>query len=57
MFAGRSNMNDDNHTTDDRSTVRKDLDDLDRTHGHRTGHYSREDVAAACHATAGGDHE
>lgn len=44
-------------TTDDSSTVKKDLDDADRTDGSRTGHYSREEILAACHATAGGDHE
>jgi len=50
-------MTDDTQSTDDRSTVRKDLDDVDRTDGFRTGHYSREGVAEACHAEEGQDHE
>lgn len=41
----------------DRSRVRKDLRRRDRTDGSRSGHYSREDLAAACHATEGQDHE
>jgi len=50
-------MTDNTQSTDDRSTVRKDLDDVDRTDGFRTGHYSREDVAEACHAEEGQGHE
>lgn len=50
-------MNAHHDTPDDRSTVRKDLEDADRTDGHRTGHYSREDVLTACHATEGASHE
>jgi len=50
-------MLDASNTTDDSSTVKKDLGDTDRTNGSRTGHYSREDVLAACHATEGADHE
>lgn len=50
-------MPENNQRNGHRCTVRKDLDDLDRTHGYRTGHHSREDVAAACHATEGQDHE
>jgi hypothetical protein len=50
-------MTDANHADDRTSIVQKDLDDADRTDGFRTGHYSREDVLAACHAEDGGDHE
>jgi len=41
----------------DESTVQKDLADADRTHGHPTGHYSREDVLEACDAEEGAAHE
>jgi hypothetical protein len=37
--------------------IRKDLDELDRTDGRRYDHYSAADVAEACHATEGQDHE
>lgn len=37
--------------------VEKRLSDCDRTRGYRFEHYSREDVAAALHATEGSDHE
>ncbi len=37
--------------------VQKRLKECDRTAGDRFEHYSREDVAAACHATEGMDHE
>lgn len=37
--------------------VQKRLDDCDRTDSYRFGHYSREEVAAALHATEGSDHE
>lgn len=50
-------MTDSNQRNGQRRIVRKDLDDLDRTDGHRTGHYSREGVAEACHATEGATHE
>jgi hypothetical protein len=50
-------MSDASHTPTDRSIVYKDLAALDRTGDGRLGHYSREDVAEACHATGGQDHE
>lgn len=50
-------MNDGSNRNTGRRIARKELDEIDRTAGHRTGHYSREDVAAACHATEGQDHE
>lgn len=40
-------------TTTDASTVRKDLDDADRTDGYSVEHYSHEQVAEACHAEEG----
>ena len=50
-------MTADNTPTDTTSTVRKDLDDCDRTRGFTVEHYSSEDVARACHAEEGQQHE
>jgi hypothetical protein len=50
-------MTDDNQRNGQRCIVQKDLDDCDRTDGHRSGHYSREGVTALCHATEGSDHD
>lgn len=46
-----------NAISDDDGTVRKDLDDADRTNGFTVGHYSHDEVAAACHASEGASHE
>lgn len=50
-------MSDENPEDQDESTVRKDLDEIDETDGDDEGHYSREDVAEACHAEEGQSHE
>ena len=50
-------MTERNTADTDESIVRKDLDDCDRTDGFTVEHYSREDVAAACHANGGQSHE
>lgn len=47
----------DTHHTDDRRTVSKNLDDADRTDGFASGHASREEVMALCHAQEGQDHD
>ena len=49
------NANTDSH--DDDSTVRKDLDDADRTAGFSVEHYSSGEVARACHAEEGRSHD
>jgi hypothetical protein len=46
-----------NDTHDADRIVRKDLDDADRTDGFTVGHYSHDEVAAACHASEGASHE
>ncbi len=50
-------MTADDTPTDTTSTVRKDLDDCDRTNGSTVEHYSADNIAAACHAEEGQNHE
>jgi hypothetical protein len=47
----------DTQTTDTERTVRKDLDDADRTAGFSVEHYSSGEVARACHAEEGRSHD
>ena len=54
---GDVSMTADDTPTDTTSTVRKDLDDCDRTAGSTVEHYSAADIAAACHAEEGQSHE
>lgn len=57
LTVGCSTMSNSPSDSTNESTVRKDLDDADRTDGFTVEHYSSDDVARACHAEEGQNHE